>query len=235
MFWAPLIAAGVSAAASAYGAHKQNQAQKAAAQKQMDFQERMSGTSYQRSMADMRAAGLNPMLAYSQGGATTPGGAQPNIVNPMGTEMSGVASTALQAAQTSANVNLTKAQTRTAQAIAKREEQWTKTLDGNPEAQMLMRSGSIPNTAAGMAAVKVRDIYSNAAGAASNSAKAYRSRMRPQAPPSTVMTGRIRNAWLKSRYKKKPRRSPASRKGWRYASSFKRTAPGPFHPNPYRR
>lgn len=45
------------------------------ADKQMAFQERMRGTQYQTAMADMRAAGLNPMLAYSQGGAGTPIGA----------------------------------------------------------------------------------------------------------------------------------------------------------------
>jgi len=81
------LAAGVMvpAVASAFGQHQANRTNVRLAREgmafeadqvrqQMAFQERMSGSAYQRATEDMRLAGINPMLAYAQGGASTPGG-----------------------------------------------------------------------------------------------------------------------------------------------------------------
>lgn len=81
---APLVASAlIGGGLSFLGGIFSNKRQEKMADKQMAFQEYMSNTAYQRSMADMRAAGLNPMLAYQKGGASTPAGAQANIRNPL--------------------------------------------------------------------------------------------------------------------------------------------------------
>lgn len=72
----------ISAGASLLGGMEANSARGKEAQTNREFQEYMSNTSYRRGMADMKAAGLNPMLAFSQGGASVPSGSMATFENP---------------------------------------------------------------------------------------------------------------------------------------------------------
>lgn len=97
--WGSIISAAVAALSSLF----QGAQNKASARSQMRFQERMATTQYSRAMEDMRRAGLNPMLAYDQGGNAAPGGA--------GFSAPDAVSSALQAARVGAELKLLKEQT----------------------------------------------------------------------------------------------------------------------------
>jgi len=86
------IVGGIVGGALSYkGARDANRMNQKMAREQMGFQERMSNTSYQRMVADLEAAGLNPMLAYMQGGSSTPAGASANMQNELSSSVTSAA------------------------------------------------------------------------------------------------------------------------------------------------
>lgn len=102
------IIGGHSAAKAQRKANEQNIALQ---RENQNWEERMSSTSYQRATQDMLAAGLNPMLAYSQGGASTPGSsaATVNPVDAMPRAITSAIGNTLARQQAEANIELTRA------------------------------------------------------------------------------------------------------------------------------
>lgn len=117
--WILPIAQGILSTAGTVYTNQQNRAQ---AKEQEQFQERMSSTAAQRAVADYRAAGLNPALAYDRS-ASTPSGQSATMGDAVNSGISSARAASLQRQQLqmaklslAADMNLKQSQA--AQAVA---------------------------------------------------------------------------------------------------------------------
>nr|DAF45892.1 MAG TPA: minor capsid protein [Microviridae sp. ctkQD1] len=107
--WAALAAAApfVAPALGFLGGERTNEANAQMAGRQMAFQAEQTGTAYQRAVTDMKAAGLNPMLAYQQGGASSASGSNATMQD----AITPAINTGFQSARIRAEIDNIKAQT----------------------------------------------------------------------------------------------------------------------------
>lgn len=170
---APAIGSAIGGIASGlgsfFGQKSANEANASSARDAMRFSERMSDTQWQRGVADMKKAGINPMLAFSQGGASSPSGVTSTSQNPV-PNLSEIVSSAFDVMKTVADTAKTQADTQrtfveTKKAAASLPEAVTKSNFWSAANQVVNRVRSTPRWNG--------NIFPDFVVKAANSAKAY--------------------------------------------------------------
>lgn len=127
------------------------------AQKTRDWETEMSNTAFQRQVADMQKAGLNPALMYGgagSAGASTPSGPSASSVSPQSQGLGDIIGAVMDIALLKANIENINADTRQKSAVAAGQEITNVNLDAQMKA-------AIQSTLASADSVRAETLYKN--------------------------------------------------------------------------